>query len=369
MDTQTTPTPKERRFPCAQCGAALEYAPGSASLECPYCRHANPVPEGEGAVEELDYRATLDALGEQQEGEACLTVRCDACGAEMRGLGHVTALPCSFCGTPIVATEKSCRLIKPKAILPFTITRAQGEAALAVWLKGLWFAPGDLRRYAMSEGRLAGVYIPAWTYDCLATSDYRGQRGDAYYVQVPYTTSVKGRTVTMTRTERRIRWSPRSGRVLDRFDDVLVLAGGALPGTKARALEPWDLKALVPYRDEYLSGFAAESYRVGLADGFSLAQHAMEPVIRATVRADIGGDEQQIDALRTRHDDISFKHILLPIWMNAYRYRGRVYRFLINGRTGEVQGERPWSAWKIAGLVALGVVVALIVVLVLRSRG
>ena len=52
--------------------------------------------------------------------------------------------------------------------------------------------------------------------------------------------------------------------------------------------------------------------------------------------------------------DVTFKHILLPVWLVAYRFRGRTYRFVVNARTGRVQGERPWSAWKIALAVILG---------------
>jgi hypothetical protein len=73
----------------------------------------------------------------------------------------------------------------------------------------------------------------------------------------------------------------------------------------------------------------------------------MRPVIESTVRTDIGGDVQQISSLSTDYNDIKFKHILLPLWISAYRYNEKVYRFTVNARTGEVQGERPYSAWKI----------------------
>ena len=57
--------------------------------------------------------------------------------------------------------------------------------------------------------------------------------------------------------------------------------------------------------------------------------------------------------------DVTFKHILLPVWMAAYKYRGQTYRFVVNGRTGRVQGERPYSAWKIAFAVIIGLLLAL----------
>ena len=112
-------------------------------------------------------------------------------------------------------------------------------------------------------------------------------------------------------------------------------------------LEPWGLSDLVPYQSQYLSGFRAESYQVGLEEGFNEARKQMDGPIRDSIRSDIGGDEQRIQSMRSSFSDITFKHILLPVWISAYRYRNKSFRFLVNARTGEVQGERPWSWMKI----------------------
>ena len=123
----------------------------------------------------------------------------------------------------------------------------------------------------------------------------------------------------------------------------------------------------MPYADEYLSGFRAESYQVSLAEGFEEAKGVMASAIRNSIRGDIGGDEQRIHSANTQYGKITFKHILLPVWMSAYRFRDRVFRILINARTGEVQGERPYSPWKIVGVVLLGLVIIAVVVLISMS--
>jgi hypothetical protein len=74
------------------------------------------------------------------------------------------------------------------------------------------------------------------------------------------------------------------------------------------------------------------------------------------VRKDIGGDDQKIDSLQTRYGRFTFKHVLLPAWVSAYRYRDKVYRFVVNAQTGETSGEAPLSWWKVAGLVVLGLI-------------
>ena len=80
----------------------------------------------------------------------------------------------------------------------------------------------------------------------------------------------------------------------------------------------------------------------------------MREVIAMDIRADIGGDQQVIERMEVDHDRPTFKHVLLPVWVAAFHFVGRPYRFVVNGRTGEVHGERPWSFWKIAGAVVLG---------------
>jgi len=343
-------------FRCGQCGATLEYQPGSHSQTCPYCGHENPIAPSEQTIHEQDFRTMLASLAEGEETAERLTVTCDGCGAEVTTEPNITSQTCPFCGSAIVATARSARQIKPRALLPFKIDRKQAWARFQEWIAGLWFAPNDLKKRALRQEQLVGMYVPYWTYDSKTTTRYTGWRGEHYWVTEHYTTMQNGKPVHRTRQVRKTRWWPASGTVYHAFDDVLVLASRSLPRRITEKLEPWDLGNLTPYQDAYLSGFRAESYQIDLAEGFEYAVQIMDGQIRRLVRRDIGGDEQRISSVSTRHDDVTFKHVLLPVWISAYRYGDKVYRFLINGRTGEVQGQRPWSVWKIV-LVVLGAVI------------
>ena len=70
--------------------------------------------------------------------------------------------------------------------------------------------------------------------------------------------------------------------------------------------------------------------------------------------------------MQSEYSDVTFKHILLPLWISAYSYGGTSYRFLINARTGEVQGERPYSFWKIAGLIVFILMVIIVAALMMN---
>lgn len=352
----------ERQFPCEQCGAELIFVPGTHSLACNFCGFQNLIEIQSSPIVEQDYRAQLQNKISHETMHEVMVVQCHGCGAESSFNPNIVSDACPFCGTSIVQTERAKREILPQAVMPFIVTRAESEKAFTKWLSSLWFAPSALKSFARQEGRLKGMYIPYWTYDASTVTDYQGQRGDYYYTTERYTAHVNGKAVQRTRQVRHTRWSHASGRVYKDFDDVLVIGTTSLPDKQIRELGPWKLSALEPYADAFLSGFQAESYSVQLEQGFSDAQNVMDLTIRGLIRMDIGGDEQRILYKDTQYHNITFKHILLPIWISSYRYNRTIYRFMVNGQTGEVQGERPWSKVKIAAtVIGAALLIALIV--------
>jgi hypothetical protein len=53
--------------------------------------------------------------------------------------------------------------------------------------------------------------------------------------------------------------------------------------------------------------------------------------------------------------------------VSAYRYNNKVFQFLINARTGEVQGQRPYSALKITLAVIGGLIVLALLAVLLQK--
>ena len=291
--------------------------------------------------------------------EAARFARCPSCGAQVEFDAAIHAKECPFCASPIVTDTGVARVIKPQAQLPFLLGEEAARAEMRKWLGRLWFAPSDLRDYAKAHRRMDGIYVPYWTYDAETRTEYSGQRGTVYYESRLVPVTVNGRRQMVTQQVARVRWTPARGRVARAFDDVLVLGSRSLPKRFTDALAPWDLSALSAYEPRFLAGFRAEGYSVPVEEAYGEAREIMNQVIASDVRADIGGDHQRITQMQTEVGQLTFKHVLLPVWLAAYRYRGRSFRFVINGRTGAVEGERPYSAVKIALAILLGLLVAL----------
>lgn len=349
-------------FPCPACGAALEFRPGGDLMHCGRCGTTRPISAGgPSMIHEHDFEsavARVRALPSRSYASDSRSVQCSSCGAQTIVTGQ--AARCPFCSAPVVVDGNDHdAAFHPESLLPFHLDAAQAKEAFDKWLGGLWFAPGNLRSVAGKQA-LDGVYMPYWTYDSQTTTCYTGSRGEYYYVTTSYTDSQGNRR---TRTTRHTRWYPASGTVHVPFDDMLVCASQTMPRSLVEQLEPWHLESLRTFDPAYLSGFVAERYQIGFEDAFKIAEQRMDPEIRAAVRRDIGGDTQRIDTVSVRHADIRFKHLLLPMWLSSFKYDDKIYRFVINARTGEVAGERPWSVLKIflfvVALLAVGTAIGL----------
>ncbi|HWA33200.1 MAG TPA: hypothetical protein VG737_03670 [Cyclobacteriaceae bacterium] len=342
---------------CKSCGATLTFKPGTLKLVCQYCNAENEiVQEANLEIIENNLEEFLAKHSETQEKIVVNTIKCETCGATSTINPKLTSDKCPFCSTTFILNKGSASSVyKPQYLLPFGIDARKAMENFRTWLQRLWFAPSELKHYADRADRLNGMYLPYWTFDCQTESSYTGQKGIDFRETETYTDS-QGKTQrrTVTRTE----WYPASGHVSNTFDDILIEASTSLPKARLRALEPWDLKNVVKYNDQYLSGFRTENYQVDLPNAYQDGKKRMHEEILTTIRRDIGGDRQRVDSVNTTYNNPTFKYILLPVWISAYKYKEKIYQFVINARTGEVQGERPYSAFKIALAVIGGLIVA-----------
>lgn len=351
-DTQVQDQGKApKRFPCAQCGAQLLFKPGAQALTCEHCGYVNPIPQSAEDIHELDFHEYLEVARQESVLETEQTIKCQACASEFVVGARTTSDRCPFCGSATVIPIPPEIRLRPKSLLPFRVEEKRCREIYKKWVTTRFWAPRALRDYHRAQGQIRGMYIPYWTYDTDTTTYYTGMRGEHYWETETYRDSNGN---TQTREVQKTRWYPASGTVWRYFDDVLVAASTTLPNKHIRAIEEWDMQSLVPYQDEYLSGFLAERYNIGLEPGFDIAKGIMKRVIEQDIRYDIGGDEQQIHSMDTQYDNITFKHTLLPIYVGAYKYRGKTYQFLINARTGKISGDAPISVWKVLLAILIG---------------
>ena len=355
-----------RVFPCPNCGADLVFEIGQQRMKCPYCGYEEAIElPAEAKVEERDFAAMLASLEEHHDADrdsyaGMKEVRCVSCGGVVVFQGALTSTRCPYCASPIQIdrVEQAKDRIDIDGVLPFLVDRATAATNLGDWVKSRWFAPNDFLERGV-QADFNGVYLPYWTFDALTFTRYSGQRGEHYWVTV-------GTGKNQSR-QRRTRWYAASGDFQRFFDDVLVNGSRGLDQQLILELEPWPLAQCAAYNQQMLAGFLARAYEVELPTAFKSAKERMAAALAAEVRARIGGDEQQVSSIDTRHNAVTFKLILLPVWMMAYRYGGAAHQVLVNAATGEVQGGRPYSWIKITLATIAGIIAALVLYFILMA--
>lgn len=345
-------------LPCAQCGAELNFSPGQGTLKCQYCGHSQTITFAAGAaVIEYDLNdAMARYLGQAQvpPPSGVRQIKCQECSAEIIVPAGEETARCDYCGSrKTLQVEMPAQVLRPASVLPFRFESAEAEQKFRAWLKGLWFRPNALKARNTVE-ELNGIYAPYWTFDSQTSAFWTAQRGDYYYVTEHYTDSQGKR---QSKQVRKTRWTWVSGSRRDHFDDWLVCASNQLRErlkSLVEEIEPFPTRELVPFDDKFLAGFRAERYSVDLKQGWEIAKSGIYAEVTTRCSRDVGGDTQRYLDVRASFFGQSFKLTLLPLYVLAYRFNNKVYNVLINGATGEVQGQAPLSWIKIT-LLILGI--------------
>lgn len=360
--TETPVHKTELKKGCINCGAELKYKPGTTTITCEYCGHKEEISLETSKFEELELYPYLEKMGEQKNSEEISMLHCKNCGANQHVEENYKSLHCVYCSMPLILEDmRKEDWILPGAVLPFQIDQKKSFEIFKKWVKGLWWAPDKLKKASLDPQFTKGLYLPYWTFDAQLSADYTGQRGEYYYETQRYRDS-KGKT--QTRQVRKTRWYPASGHVSGFVDDTLIQASKQRAGRVPSKIARWDLKKLQPFNSGFLSGFVTEKYTIPLKDGHGKSRETAKEIATSWARGDIGGDTQRVSSIDMKLAEETFKHILLPVYVSAYRYNGKEYNFFVNGETGALSGKRPYSFWKIffavlAGLALIGVIVVL----------
>lgn len=352
-------------FPCPNCGADMTWDPAVDALSCEYCGNHVQVPRGEGTIVE---RALEDAgAAARGLGLALRVAKCANCGARVAYDEASTAELCVYCGSANVMSQEANRnALRPESLVPLDVARAEVEDGFRRWVRGLWFRPSGLKK--TREFDAVGVYVPFWTFDCKAHSEWSADAGYYYYVTETYTVTVNGRRQMRTRRVRKIRWVPAWGKRDDSYDDDLVPATRGMPNELVERLGAFDTTKLVPYKPDYLAGWRAEEYQVDLEQGWVLGQEHVVDTQHSRCAGDVPGDTHRNLRVHNRIFDVRWKHVLLPIWSLQYRYGKKTFTVLINGQTGKIAGKAPLS-WVKIGLLVLFVLAAAAAIALLSASG
>jgi hypothetical protein len=273
--------------------------------------------------------------------------QCASCGASMSYDASAGALRCPFCASVQMVAKPDVKTLAPKWVVPFKISRDQALATMRTWLgRGFW-RPDDLSQQA-AVVRMAPVYVPYWVFQAQTYTFWTADTS-----QTPAGASAD--------------WYPLSGEHRGTHAGLLVGASGALRPEGTAQICPFDLSPAVPPEKVDLNNAIYEQFTVPRKYARPLARRGLEQLeAQACQAAYVPGRARNVH-VNVRIEDLSSEPVLLPVWIMAYRYQGKAYRFLLNGQTGRATGQAPVSFLKIAVAAAIIVIAMLLLLLVLSG--
>lgn len=350
-DMNIVDTKEETDKKCPQCGGVMDFDPATGNLKCPYCDYEETIKVQEDKpkkAEELDFY-TAEHTANRDWGVETKTVLCKACGAESIYDALQTAAVCPFCGSNQVMDANDLDTIAPGGVVPFKISDKQAFELFHKWIKRRWFCP-KLAKDSAKPKHFKGIYLPYWTFDADTFSSYQGEYG------IDHTRKDRNGN-THTETD----WHRTTGTHREFINDELVLASKNHDMSMLRKLEPFDTENNKAYKPEYIAGFVAERYSLGLKDAWTKAMTSIKEKLKRHISDKIKR-EHRADRVRnvklgTDYSNITYKYLLLPIWVSNFKYNDQVYQFMVNGQTGKVAGKTPISVPKViitvVGIIAV----------------
>ncbi len=332
---------------CPSCGADMIYDAESGKLLCEHCGTQKEI--AGKTSEELDFERLLTDKGGWKESHV---FRCENCGAQEVLDKNEIAKQCPFCGATNIVETSELPDIRPNAVVPFRVALKDAASAVKTWVRKRLFAPQKFRKSAKPE-KMQGVYMPAFSFDSQTYSYYTAVLGKHYYV----TRRVNGKTVQ----ERRTRYFTVSGNFDMFFDDVLIQASGSIDQKSLNKLQPFQTNDSREYTGAYLSGYTATQNSKSGLECWEEAKDVIAGRLRSAILSRYVYDEVSSFRISTQYAGITFKYILLPVYVGHCKWHTKIYNFFVNGLNGKVTGKAPVSPLKviITILIAAGVLVGL----------
>jgi hypothetical protein len=339
-------------FYCPSCGAEMKMDNGS--LYCAYCDRKEQVCAANSDSEDLDF-ATVEA--DAKWTESTFSAQCVSCGSKTVKLDGAPAF-CAYCANQNLETPEEGYGVRPGWVAPFKLTAQEASVRLEGWIKKRFLSPFSFKK-ERSAGSLQGVFLPYWSFGASAGAAYTGQAGN-YYQDTEINTAPSGdHSETKSRRVRKVRWRMVSGNYDKKFADIIFSDASHIDAGIIKSIEPFKLNELVKYDPKFLNGFSLERYKLGLKGTWDRAKAYMSHVLRSDITGIVkrGSDITGTVNICTHYSDISYKLMLLPLWVFTYLYKNKTYNVYINGQTGEAHGESPVSVLKI-GIIALAALAA-----------
>ncbi len=323
---------------CKNCGAMLTFDPTSQMLVCEYCNGRFKPEEIEAErksyVEHQEAVAANEVYGTEDEKLLdCYVYTCNHCGGEIIINGTEASTKCIYCGNSAVVFSRISKQRRPDVIMPFAISKDKAVQLIRDRFKKGRFIPDEVKNFKAEHIR--GIYIPYWIVDAKHT--------DAVVIKGSVGSGKHKRTV----------YAGRAGSM--NVHDLPLDASTLLSDESSTRLEPYDLKDLKSFDEDYLTGFYSNVTDISFGDMKKVVCTRANSFFREAACDDVKGVSGKSVVASKPHTAIDYgnmKYAMLPAWFVTFDYQGKHNTVLVNGQTGKIVCGVPWNKKKFVAMVA-----------------
>jgi LSD1 subclass zinc finger protein len=366
---ETPSLDKPVNFKCPKCGATTRYNIEAGGVACEHCGYTAPIETQVVGRQAEQFEFTLETLEQSTQGWGVSRreLSCASCGANLTLPEGALSITCPFCASNKVNIHPApSDVLRPRHLIPFKLKADEVKEKARQWLGKGWFHPPELGAASVID-RFNGIYLPIWTFDARIVSQWKAEVGYEHQERY-YNASTKS---WQTRTV--IRWRWENGRVSLDINDLLITGSSKASRIILERLFPFNLNELCAYDPGFLAGWQAQAYDISLPAAWEEGKARMRDSAKHACRESIKSGHVRNFSMTADFKGELWRYILLPVYLAAYQFEGKVYQVMVNGQTGSVAGQKPVAWWKIwlavAGLLSPGLLLGLIGLPLLLAGG
>ncbi|MCQ2416884.1 MAG: hypothetical protein MJ071_03620 [Oscillospiraceae bacterium] len=334
-------------YKCPCCGGKIEFNSTEQQMKCPFCESVfelealqayDDVLNNQPAESEMNWEEEAGSEWQQGESENLRVYKCQSCGGEVVADETTAASKCPYCENPVIMTGQLSGDLKPDLIIPFKLNKEDAKKSLLQHMEGKPLLPKIFKSQNHID-EIKGVYVPVWLFDADVDAhiQYKTQKHKRWSDQ------------QFNYLEKSVFSVTRAGQI--QFENVPVDGSEKMDDTMMEALEPFDMKAAVPFQTAYLSGYMADKYDVDAKTSIARANERIENSTLAEFENTVKG----YDEVETEHHNLHLnngeaKYALFPVWLLNTSWNGQKYTFAMNGQTGKFVGDLPSDKGKAFGI-------------------
>ena len=324
---------------CPSCNASINYNPKEKNWVCEYCGSKFTLDELKANEEKYEHTSVKDSkeLKDEESKIEMDQYHCQDCGAEIIADKNTAATFCVYCKNTAILKSRLSDKFSPSKIIPFSKTKEDAIEAFKKVGKGRFLMPKEFSDPKNIQ-ELTGVYIPFWLYSCKMKGLVSGKGTKVM------TWSTYDYIYTKTDT-----YNVERGGIYD-FENIPVDGSERFNDAIMNSIEPFNYDELEPFNYSYLSGFLAEKYDVekNEAKKITIERAKTSTIDDLQAKAKSSGYASFIASKKeTNIEEESIDYVLLPVWMVNIKYKDKMHTFAMNGQTGKMIGDIPYSKRKL----------------------